>query len=83
MLRYEYSNIKRTNYSLMRGKDINNRLYLQHPLFLNMLSPNDRYINVKSGERLDLLSYREYGTPDYWYIIANANNIHDSIFIMF
>lgn len=81
MVRYEYSDIVRTNYKLMRGKDIRNRLHIQTPIFLNVYAPGDKYINSQVGDRLDLLSYDEYGTPDYWYIIASANGIYDSIYI--
>ena len=31
----------------------------------------------QSEARLDLLSNQYYGSPTYWWIIANANNIHD------
>ena len=31
----------------------------------------------QTGDRLDLLANQYYGSPTYWWIIANANNIHD------
>jgi hypothetical protein len=39
---------------------------------------SDRYITIDSGYvgRLDLISYDEYGTPDYWWIIALATNMN-------
>jgi hypothetical protein len=41
------------------------------------LKNDDIYIATQTGDRLDLLSNQYYGTPAYWWIIANANNIHD------
>ena len=35
------------------------------------------YVASQTGDRLDLLSNQYYGSPAYWWIIANANNIHD------
>lgn len=32
---------------------------------------------VKKGETLRKISQKEYGSPDYWQEIANANGIHD------
>ena len=31
---------------------------------------------------LDLLSNQYYGSPAYWWIIANANNIHDGKLVL-
>jgi len=41
------------------------------------LKNDDIYVATQTGDRLDLLSNQYYGTPAYWWIIANANNIHD------
>tara|TARA_B100001996_G_C18177755_1_gene407019 strand:- start:155 stop:451 length:297 start_codon:yes stop_codon:yes gene_type:complete len=41
------------------------------------LSNNDTYVVAQTGDRLDLLANQYYGSPAYWWIIANANNIHD------
>ena len=38
---------------------------------------DDIYVASQTGDRLDLLSNQYYGSPTYWWIIANANNIHD------
>ena len=38
---------------------------------------DDIYVASQTGDRLDLLSNQYYGSPAYWWIIANANNIHD------
>ena len=41
------------------------------------LKNDDIYGATQTGDRLDLLSNQYYGSPAYWWIIANANNIHD------
>ena len=41
------------------------------------LSNDDIYVASQTGDRLDLLANQYYGSPAYWWIIANANNIHD------
>lgn len=40
---------------------------------------NDRFTVVKPGQeyRPDLLSFEAYGTPNFWWIILEANNISD------
>jgi len=39
------------------------------------VSDNDTYIQITSADRLDTISYDFYGTPELWYIIANANGL--------
>ena len=41
------------------------------------LSNDDIYVATQTGDRLDLLANQYYGSPAYWWIIANANKIHD------
>ena len=41
------------------------------------LKNDDIYVATQTGDRLDLLANQYYGSPAYWWIIANANNIHD------
>lgn len=36
-------------------------------------SSSDAFIVFNSAERLDLLSYRMYGDPQYWWVILAAN----------
>ena len=40
-------------------------------------SPSDRYITITEAMagRIDLVSYEFYGTPELWWIIAEANGI--------
>ena len=42
-------------------------------------SVNDKSYTVQVGEegRLDLISNKVYGTPMYWWILAQASNIYD------
>lgn len=42
-------------------------------------SPNDNFFTVTESEknRLDIVSYSYYGTPNYWWVIAMANYIID------
>lgn len=35
---------------------------------------SDIYITYTSADRLDLLSYRIYGDPQYWWVILAAND---------
>ena len=38
-------------------------------------SPNDRYVEVTTTDRLDLIAHKYYGNRDFWWIIADANGI--------
>lgn len=44
------------------------------------LRDSDIYIVTQGGDRLDTLAYQYYGDQSLWWIIATANNIHDSPF---
>ena len=39
------------------------------------LSTDDQYVEVSVTDRLDLISNQFYGTPQYWWVIAAANNL--------
>jgi hypothetical protein len=43
------------------------------------VSADDRYVYINAGYeyRPDLVSYKAYGIPDYWWLILQANNIND------
>lgn len=41
---------------------------------------SDLYIVARRGDRLDLLSQKFYGTPIYWKIIAQANELGKNSF---
>lgn len=63
--------------------EVNNSSSFVIPLFLNLpaqpTSPFDQYYTVAEFEirRIDLISYKFYGTPELWWIILLANNIID------
>ncbi len=59
-----------------RDKENNNRVY-QSTLYPAINPSNTDIVTVvKVGaQRLDILSYRFYGTPDLWWIISQANNL--------
>lgn len=42
------------------------------------LNDSDVYVATETGDRLDTLAYDYYGDSTLWWIIANANNIHDA-----
>ena len=36
---------------------------------------DDFFYTVKYGDRIDLLAYRFYGSPDLWWVIADYNDL--------
>ena len=44
------------------------------PSFTIKERETDVYITFNMADRLDTISNRIYGSPDYWWIILNANN---------
>jgi len=57
-------------------KKITFSIYQRKPI---PVTPDDRYVTINAGYeyRPDLVSYKAYGIPDYWYLILQANNIND------
>jgi hypothetical protein len=43
-------------------------------------SDNDIYVAVQTGDRLDSIAKEYLGDASLWWIIADANNIHDAPF---
>jgi nucleoid-associated protein YgaU len=43
-------------------------------------SDNDIYVAVQTGDRLDSIAKEHLGDASLWWIIADANNIHDAPF---
>lgn len=39
------------------------------------VSEQDVYITTNSMDRLDMLAYKYYGNPRYWWVIAMVNNL--------
>lgn len=56
--------------------------YFKNAIYPDIIkSDTDIYINVREGtKRLDTLAYKYYGDVSLWWIIAQANSIHDSLF---
>lgn len=44
------------------------------------LRDDDVYVMTEMGDRLDTLAFQYYENPSLWWIIASANNIHNSVF---
>lgn len=40
-----------------------------------LVREDDIYITTNNTDRLDMLAYRYYGNPRYWWIIAMVNNL--------
>ena len=71
--RYKYTKrIKRNKKTVFKPT-----LYPKIPL-----RDDDIYIFSRESDKLEHISYRFYGTPEYWWVIAKANNISNgSIFL--
>ena len=39
------------------------------------VTQDDQYVEVSVTDRLDLISNQFYGTPEFWWVIAHANNL--------
>lgn len=78
----EYKEISR--YSVLRVVEDQGQTYLEtyNQRFVP-LSDEDAYHVVTHSEvnRLDLISNNHYGTPDYWWAIALANNMIDPFIV--
>ena len=66
-MRYNKQIIKKDNYgSRFQSSKIIPRI---------PISSNDRYIEVTVTDRLDLIAHKYYGNRNFWWVIAEANNI--------
>jgi len=69
--RYIYSNTLKTN---------SGKRYLSSTIYPKIKpNDNDLYIITDKTDRLDLLANKYYQNPNYWWIIAVANNINDGV----
>ena len=58
------------------AKDKNSKPYQTSYIIKNIpYSPEDRFVEVTTTDRLDLIAHKYYGNRDFWWIIAAANNI--------
>ena len=70
--RYENNEKKKT----FDGKEV-----LRTKIYPNIpLRDDDVYVATETGDRFDTLSHQFYNDSSYWWIIASANNIHNSVF---
>lgn len=74
MLRYD-SRLRRTKFATVGDR----RFFDNWSLVKVSPHPSDVTTKIRSGEdhRLDLVSYRFYGNPRLWWVIALANGIYD------
>ena len=79
---HEYSKLSR--YSILRVIEDQGQTYLEtyNQKFIPV-SDDDAYHVVTHREvnRLDIISEDYYGTPDYWWVIALANNMIDPFIV--
>lgn len=77
--------VKISRYGIYRQIiDNNNNMY--HETFNQTTvdeSPSDKYHEVQKEEenRLDIISYKYYGSADYYWVIALANNMIDPFIV--
>jgi len=70
--RYENNTTRKTN----DGRTVyRSKIYPDIPL-----KDTDIYVATETGDRLDTLAYQYYNDSSLWWIIASANNIHNSPF---
>jgi hypothetical protein len=67
--RYENNKTKKLNDGRIVYKS---RIYPDIPI-----KDDDVYIVTQTGDRLDTIAYKYYKSPELWWIVASANNIHD------
>jgi hypothetical protein len=53
-----------------------------HPPLPDLRDATRHIVSVEEIGRMDLISYREYGMVDYWWILCEANNIKNPLFEM-
>jgi hypothetical protein len=72
-----------SRYDYTKSKKVNKKSVFKPTLYPKIpLRDDDIYIFSRESEKLEHISYRFYGTPEYWWVIAKANNISNgSIFL--
>ena len=72
-----------SRYDYTKSKKVNKKSVFKPTLYPKIpLRDDDIYIFSRESEKLEHISYRFYGTPEYWWVIAKANNISKgSIFL--
>tara|TARA_R100001443_G_scaffold104365_2_gene113023 strand:+ start:843 stop:1148 length:306 start_codon:yes stop_codon:yes gene_type:complete len=78
MSRYGSTKLKKNikGYGYEYGKRKTKSLSYRTTIYDNVPERDDDiYITTQEGDRLDNLSLTFFGTPIYWWFIANANNL--------
>ena len=72
-----------SRYDYTKSKKVNKKSVFKQTLYPKIpLRDDDIYIYSRESDKLEHVSYRFYGTPEYWWVIAKANNISKgSIFL--
>ena len=68
----------RYNNNTIIRSDEGKRVYKSRIMPNIPLNPDDIYVMTEYGDRLDLLAFQYYKNATLWWIIARANNIHDT-----
>ena len=65
-----------SRYNFTKNKKVNKKSVFKPTIYPKIpLRDDDIYIFSKESDKLEHISYRFYGTPEYWWVIAKANNI--------
>ena len=65
-----------SRYAFTKNKKVNKKTVFKPTLYPKIpLRDDDTYIFSKESDKLEHISYRFYETPEYWWVIAKANNI--------
>ena len=65
-----------SRYSFTKSLKRNKKTVFKPTLYPKIpLRDDDIYIFSRESDKLEHISYRFYGTPEYWWVIARANNI--------
>ena len=72
-----------SRYDYTKTKKVNKKTVFKPTLYPKIpLRDDDIYIFSRESDKLEHLSHRFYNTPEYWWVIAKANNISNgSIFL--
>lgn len=62
--------------SVKTKRGTNNKTMLKTVLYPDIArTSEDLWVITDSSDRLDLLAYQYYGSAQYWWVLAQANNI--------
>ena len=65
-----------SRYNFTKNKKVNKKSVFKPTIYPKIpLRDDDIYIFSRESDKLEHISYRFYGTPEYWWVIARANNI--------